>query len=348
MRNTNNLKVAKRAKNDEFYTRYEDIEKEIKHYTQHFNNKVIYCNCDDYNKSNFFKYFKDNFNQFKLKKLITTSYINNGKGLYSEYDGKTLITGELKSNGSFKSEESIEYLKQSDIIVTNPPFSLFREYVDVLFTFNKKFIIIGNQNAITYIDVFKHIKDGEVWLSHSINVDIFYFIVPSDFEVTNDRVIEENGKRLKQVNGVCWFTNIENNKELDAISLIKEYNEIDYPIYDNYNAINVNFIKDMPYDYDGVIGVPITALKYLCSDGLLHFDTPMREREKSIQDCWCDDYYKSDRGQFWLSIHQWKEDICKSTHSIYKIIKFRKGDDDKDLSINGKTPYFRILIQRIN
>lgn len=164
MRSNKHLKAAKRAKNDEFYTLYEDIKKEMKYYTQHFNNKIIYCNCDDYNKSNFFKYFHDNFNQFKLKKLITTSYNENGNGLYSEYDGKTLITGELKSNGSFKSEESLNYLQQADIVITNPPFSLFREYIKMLFDFNKKFCILSNVNAITYKDIFSHIKNGEVWL----------------------------------------------------------------------------------------------------------------------------------------------------------------------------------------
>lgn len=293
MRNNKHLKAAKRAKNDEFYTLYEDIEKEMKYYIQHFENKIIYCNCDDYNKSNFFKYFHDNFNQFKLKKLITTSYNENGNGLYSEYDGKTLITGELKSNGSFKSEESIEYLKQCDIVVTNPPFSLFREYIKMLFDFNKKFCILSNINAITYKDVFSHIKNGEVWLGYNFNIILNF--------------ITSNGNKTMNI---CWFTNIENNKEQDTISLIKTYNPTDYPTYDNYDAINVTNTKDIPYDYDGVIGVPITALKYLYSDGLLHFDTPMRERR-------------------------------------YELVKFRKGNDDKDLSINGKTPYFRVLIKSI-
>ena len=370
-RDNKNMHTAKNVKNDEFYTRYEDIQKEMNFYTNHFKDKVVYCNCDDARESNFFKYFSDFFGVLGLKKLITTSYNANGNGTILIYEGDKngngfadddeIIIKELSGNGDFRSEECLQILQESDIIVTNPPFSLFREYVDVLFAFNKKFIIIGNNNAITYKEFFPHIKNGEVWLGRTLFTgQMPYFIVPSDFEITNDRVIEENGKRMKQVNGVCWFTNLDNNKDEEIISLFNEYNSTDYPTYDNYNAINVNFIKDMPYDYDGVIGVPITALKYLCSDGLLHFDTPMREREKSIQDCWCDDYYKSDRGQFWLSIHQGKEDICKSTHSIYKIVDCndcRKENmnkkntmlvKDKDSAINGKPIYARILIQRIN
>lgn len=191
---------------------------------------------------------------------------------------------------------------------------MFREYVDVLFAFNKKFIIIGNNNAITYKEFFPHIKNGEVWLGRTLFTGTMpYFIVPNDFEVTNDRVIEENGKRMKQVNGVCWFTNIENNKEQDAISLIKTYNPTDYPTYDNYDAINVNKTKDIPYDYDEVIGVPITALKYLCLDGLLHFDSP----------------------------------ISTDGRQLYKIL----SNGDKGVlrgTINGNIVYCRILIQRIN
>jgi hypothetical protein len=257
-----------------------------------------------------------------LKKLISTGYKENGKGVVLIYEGdkngnrqvdeNEIQVTELKGNGDFRSEECIEFLKQADVVVTNPPFSLFREYMKVLMDFNKQFIILGNINAITYKDIFVHLKNGRLWYGRSLNGSKCTFRVPMDFQ--NKWTYVENGINYCPINNTIWFTNMENNKYVDTISLIKEYNEIDYPIYDNYNAINVNKTKDIPYDYDGVIGVPITALNYLCSDGLLHFDTPMRDSE----------------------------------NSIYKILKFRKGDDDKDLSINGKTPYFRVLIQRIN
>lgn len=265
----------------------------MKYYKNQFRDKVVYCNCDDARESNFFKYFSMNFEHLGLKKLITTSFNANGKGTILIYEGdkngdkivddEEIIVEELNGNGDFRNEECLQLLQESDIVVTNPPFSLFREYVGVLFAFNKKFIIIGNNNAITYKEVFPHIINGNIWLGRTLFTGTTpYFIVPNNFEVTNNRVIEENGKRMKQVNGVCWFTNIENNKEQDTISLIKTYNPTNYIKYDNYDAINIGFIKDILYDYDGIIGVPITSLKYLCSDGLLHFDTPMRENTLSL------------------------------------------------------------------
>lgn len=197
-------------------------------------------------------------------------------GNYLIYDGTTLVKGKLNGNGSFDSEECIKYLEQSDIVVTNPPFSLFREYVDVLFAFNKKFCILGNMNAITYNEIFPHIKNGEMWLGKSLNGSKCSFIVPETYE--NQYVWYENGKKYAPINNSMWFTNMENNKQANVISLIKKYIEEEYPKYDNYNAINVNKAKEIPYDYDGVIGVPITALNYLCSDGLLHFDTPIKKK----------------------------------------------------------------------
>lgn len=327
-RDNKNMHKARNVKNDEFYTRYEDIQKEMNFYTKHFKNKVVYCNCDDARESNFFKYFSDFFGVLGLKKLITTSYNENGKGTILIYEGDKNGNGfadddeiemkELNGNGDFRSEECLELLAEADIVVTNPPFSLFREYTDILFGFNKKFIIIGNNNAITYKEFFPHIKNGEVWLGRTLFTGTMpYFIVPSDFEATNERIIEENGKRLKQVNGVCWFTNLDNNKEEEIISLFNKYNPTDYPTYDNYNAINVNFIKDMPYDYNGVIGVPITALKYLCSDGLLHFDTPMRERERTSYKIVTMSTMSGVSANFWTMI-------------------------------NGKPKYARVFIQSIN
>lgn len=362
-RDNKNMHKAKSEKNDEFYTLLTDIEKEMKYYKNQFRDKVVYCNCDDARESNFFKYFSMNFEHLGLKRLITTSYNANGKGTILIYEGdkngnkqvddEEIIVKELSGNGDFRSEECLQILQESDIVVTNPPFSLFREYVDVLFAFNKKFIIIGNNNAITYKEFFQHIKNGEVWLGRTLFTGTMpFFIIPKDFEVTNDRVIEENGKRMKQVNGVCWFTNIENNKEQDTISLIKTYNPTDYPKYDNYDAINVNYIKDMPYDYDGVIGVPITALKYLCSDGLLHFDTPMRtERERErIKLSESQTQHVGLENTNVSQLLTEKKYIIESSLSRYKLI-----GNEYDLNIekgrgyiNGKRMYGRLFIQRIN
>lgn len=286
-RNNKNMNKARSEKNDEFYTLLTDIEKEMKYYKNQFRDKVVYCNCDDARESNFFKYFSMNFEHLGLKRLITTSYNANGKGTILIYEGdkngnkqvddEEIIVEELQGNGDFRSEECLQILQNADIVVTNPPFSLFREYVDVLFAFNKKFCILGNMNAITYNEIFPHIKNGEMWLGKSLNGSKCSFIVPETYE--NQYVWYENGKKYAPINNSMWFTNMENNKQANVISLIKKYIEEEYPKYDNYNAINVNKAKEIPYDYDGVIGVPITALNYLCSDGLLHFDTPMRERE---------------------------------------------------------------------
>lgn len=322
-RDNKNMHKAKSEKNDEFYTLLTDIEKEMKYYKNQFRDKVVYCNCDDARESNFFKYFSMNFEHLGLKKLITTSYNENGKGTILIYEGdkngnrqvddEEIIVEELSGNGDFRSEECLQLLQEADIVVTNPPFSLFREFINILMNFNKKFCIIGNQNAITYKDVFKHIKDGNLWLGLSMNGSNRYFQMPEHYPMTEKTCKIENGKKYAFVNGVVWFTNLVTNKAENAPTLIKKYNPIDYPTYDNYDAINVNKVTDIPYDYDGVVGVPITAIHKICDDGLLHFDTPMRtERERR-----------------------------------YEIIKFRKGNDDKDLSINGKTPYFRILIKSL-
>lgn len=288
-RDNKNMHKAKSEKNDEFYTLLTDIEKEMKYYKNQFRDKVVYCNCDDARESNFFKYFSMNFEHLGLKKLITTSFNANGKGTILIYEGdkngnkkvddEEIIVEELNGNGDFRSEECLELLAEADIVVTNPPFSLFREYINVLMNFNKKFCVLGNMNAITYSEIFPHIKNGEMWLGRSLNGSKCSFIVPESYE--NQYAWYENGKKYVPINNSMWFTNMENNKQVNVISLIKKYNETDYPKYDNYNAINVSKAKEIPYDYEGVIGVPITTLNYLCSDGLLHFDTPMRERERS-------------------------------------------------------------------
>lgn len=254
-----NLHAAKVAKNDEFYTRLEDIENELKHYKDFFKGKTVYCNCDDPKESNFFKFFSMNFENYGLKKLITTGYNENGHGYLYIYEGdrngnrmvddNEIKVVELQGNGDFRSEECIEYLKEADVVVTNPPFSLFRDYVKQLMDYNKKFLIIGNKNAITYKEIFPYIKNNQLWLGLNS---------PCDFSTPS-------GEITKTIAGLCrWFTNIENQKRTTPLDLYRKYNPTDYPKYDNYDAINVDKVTDIPEDYNGVMGVPITFLDKFC------------------------------------------------------------------------------------
>ena len=250
-----NLSNAKRAKNDEFYTQLSDIENELKHYKNHFAGKVVYCNCDDARESNFFRFFQKKFSDYGLKKLITTSYNENGHGSVLVYEGDTNGNGkldehevkvsELKGNGDFRSEECIELLKEADIVVTNPPFSLFREYIATLVQYDKKFLVIGNKNAITYKEIFPLIKENKLWLG---------YYCPNEFRLPN-------GDTTKKVNGLCrWFTNLDIKKRHETIDPYKSYNEEEFPKYDNYDAIEVSKVCEIPKDYNGVMGVPITFL----------------------------------------------------------------------------------------
>lgn len=328
------LAQAKDAKKDEFYTQLTDIEKELRHYTEYFRDKVVFCNCDDPYESNFFKYFALMFNKLGLKKLIATCYNGspvsgnellldfgdtvddpkkiaykveitevgdeNGDGAINLADIQYLMQNDknvisiLKGNGDFRSEECIKLLKEADIVVTNPPFSLFREYMAQLVKYEKKFLIIGNQNAITFKEIFPLIKENRLWLGLTMNSSNRWFQVPDSYEKYHKI---ENGKKYAFVAGVVWWTNLNHNRRNEPLVLYKKYTPQDYPKYDNYDAIEVAKVTEIPYDYYGVIGVPISFL------------------------------HKYNPEQF-------------------EIIKFRKGDDDKDLSINGKCPYFRILIRR--
>ena len=254
-----NLCNARTAKNDEFYTQLSDIEKEMAHYKDFFKEKIVYCNCDDARESNFFQYFTLNFEYLGLKKLITTGYKENGKGVKLVYEGdkngnfmaddEEIVVTELEGSGDFRSEECIELLKECDVVVTNPPFSLFREYVAQLMKYGKKFLIIGNKNAITYKEIFPYIKDNELWLG-----------------ITNpDEYRLPNGEITQSVKGLCrWFTNIPHNRRNTPLDLYKKYSADEYPKYDNYNAINVDKSADIPMDYDGVMGVPITFFDKYC------------------------------------------------------------------------------------
>ncbi|OPZ78755.1 MAG: hypothetical protein BWY78_00414 [Alphaproteobacteria bacterium ADurb.Bin438] len=313
-----NLKQAKKNKNDEFYTQLSDIERELGHYKDYFKGKTVLCNCDDPRVSNFFHYFSYNFEFLGLKRLITTCYKNQNMDLFSQNDSEKAIyliydgdkngnrvpdieevgINYFKGDGDFRSAECIELLKQADIVVTNPPFSLFREYVAQLIDYDKKFIIIGNINAITYKEIFKLIKENKAWLGINMGRGISGFIVPEHYELYGSEArIDENGNRIVSTNNCLWLTNVDHKRRHEELILYRKYSPEEYPKYDNYDAINVDKTKDIPLDYYGVIGVPITFL----------------------------DKYNPNQ---------------------FEIVKFRKGEDEKDLSINGKCPYFRILIKK--
>lgn len=244
-----NLHAAKEAKNDEFYTQMGDIQNELNHegYLNEFKRKTIYCNCDDPEESNFWKYFKLRFKALELKELISTHYEKDiTKSSYMLiYDGENVIKKELAGNGDFRSDECINILKKVDIVVTNPPFSLFREYIAQLMEYKKKFVIIGNKNAITYKEFFPLLKDNRVWIGYNS---------PNEFK-------KPDGTITKQISGLTrWFTNIDIEKRHENIELTARYYPEDYPEYDNYNAINVDKVSEIPFDYNGVMGVPITFL----------------------------------------------------------------------------------------
>ena len=266
MSNNTNLRNAKKAKNDEFYTRIEDIENELKYYMDFFKDKVVYCNCDraeGENQSNFFVYFTKYFNKLGLKRLICTTYNKGGKGRLCIYDGETdghnII--DMDGDGDFRSEECVKWLKKSDVVVTNPPFSLFRDFVAQLVKHNKKFLVIGNMNAITYKEIFPFIKENKLWLGISAPKA---YSTPLK-EVENEKTqYKENGVVYQKFGNHGWFTNIEHSKRNLPIDLYKKYNPKEYPKYDNYDAINVDKTSDIPMDYDGVMGVPITFLDKYC------------------------------------------------------------------------------------
>jgi len=258
-----NLHDANRAKKDEFYTQLTDIEKELGHYKEHFKGKVVFCNCDDPTESNFWKYFTLNFKFLGLKKLIATHYEEDEPSYKLEMvkDEPGTTRTELKQNGDFRSPECIEILKEVDIVVTNPPFSLFREYVAQLIEYKKKLIILGNMNAITYKEIFKLMKENKIWLGCSIHSGDREFRVPDDYplDAASSR-IDENGNKFLRIKGVRWFTNLDYKERHEELDLYKKYSENEYPKYDNYNAINVDKTKDIPMDYGGVMGVPITFM----------------------------------------------------------------------------------------
>lgn len=271
-----NLGQAKKNKKDEFYTQLSDIEKELKHYKKHFVGKVVYCNCDDPRMSNFFHYFSYNFEKLGLKKLITTCYKSKQRDLFSQNDSEQAIylvyegdrngnnvpdpeeigITSLKGDGDFRHAECIELLMQADIVVTNPPFSLFREYVAQLIEYDKKFIIIGHQNAITYKGIFELLMENKIWLGYGFKGGAAHFITHYEDHATAG----DHKEGMVRVSGVNWFTNLDITKRHEKLILYRNYSPEDYPTYDNYDAIEVSKTKDIPVDYNGVMGVPITFL----------------------------------------------------------------------------------------
>ena len=273
------LNKAKKDKDDEFYTQLSYIENELKHYRQHFRDKVVLCNCDDPRVSNFFRYFALNFEHLGLKKLITTCYKNQDMDLFTqnesekavwlEYNGdkngnqipdpEEIGIHEFEGDGDFRSNECIELLKQADIVVTNPPFSLFREYVAQLMKYEKKFLIVGDINKTKYKDIFPYIKEHKIWLG--ANSGDMKFKVPDYYEPRETRFwIDETGQKWRSLGNTCWFTNLDIAKRHENLVLYRTYNETDYPRYDSIDAIRVNKVDDIPEDYDGLMSVPVTFL----------------------------------------------------------------------------------------
>lgn len=308
----NILQQAKKAKSDEFYTQLCDIERELQHYDKQFFGKIVYCNCDDPLNSNFVKYFVDNFHKLGLKKLIVSCYQESTinlfqpsiirKGFYWEYSGdnKPVERLLLYGDGDFRSPECVNMLKSADIVVTNPPFSLFREFVAQIIKYRKSFLIIGNINAITYKEIFALIQSDKIWLGVNLGRGISGFIVPENYELYGTEArVDELGNRIVSTNNCLWLTNLQSSQRECTIPLVQSYegNEMRYPKFDNCDGINVDRTQDIPKDYYGLMGVPITFL------------------------------HKYNPNQF-------------------EIVRFRKGDDGKDLSIRGKCPYFRILIRQ--
>lgn len=305
-----NMNKAKKAKNDEFYTQITDIEKEMRHYRDEFKDKVIYCNCDDPEESNFWKFFKLNFDFFGLKKLISTHYDEDKSTYKLEYDGKDIVQTALEQNGDFRNPESIELLKKSDIIITNPPFSLFREYVAQLIEYEKDFIIIGNMNAVTYKEIFPLLKENKMWLGNHSGT--FEFEVPMEFERKNTYI--KDSKKYAKFGNITWYTNLNNPKRNEEIILYETYSPEKYPKYDNYDAINVDRVAQIPQDYDGIMGVPIT------------FMTKYNPEQFEI-----------------LGSQRWGKD--QELLNVY-IGEVDPPENDKKTTINGRETYDRIFIKR--
>lgn len=349
------LHAAARARADEFYTQMADIAAELKYYKKHFVGKVVFCNCDDPFESNFFKFFALNFNAWGLKKLICTCYDGsaiagtelslfdepeptnkkpykveltevrdiNEDGATDLLDIKEILKLNpptlLKGNGDFRSKECVELLKEADIVVTNPPFSLFREYIAQLMEHRKKFLIIGNVNAITYKEIFPLIRDNNLWLGVSIHSGDRKFNVPDDYPLNAATCgVDEEGRKYIRVKGVRWYTNLDHKKRHDEIDLYKKYNPDEYPKYDNYDAIEVGKVADIPIDYNGWMGVPITFL----------------------------DKYNPEQFEIYGNAKQQNADnqiVIGGGQAVAGLL-----NNPKDTKVAGKSKYARIIVRHLN
>lgn len=343
MADNKGLHKASKAKKDEFYTQLVDIENELRHYKSFFKDKVVLCNCDDPRVSNFFRYFTLNFEFLGLKKVISTCYKSNNPDLFSENTSEQAIwieyTGDkngnsvpdveemeihsFKGDGDFRSKECIELLKQADVVVTNPPFSLFREFVAQLIEYDKKFIIIGHQNALSYKEIFPLIQNNQMWLGYGFKGGAGHFI--SQYEDTAKAGDHKEG--MIRVSGVVWFTNVDIEKLHEPLVLYKSYSPDSYPKYENFNAINVDKTTDIPFDYDGIMGVPITFIDKYCPE---QFEIVGLGIANLGLSCGVQPY--------------------KPEHKKYRKEVQKRGVVDGDLymMINGEVtvPYARILIKR--
>lgn len=393
MAGTAALTKAKKEKNDEFYTQLADIENELKHYKPHFKNKTVFCNCDDPRVSNFFKYFVLNFEVLGLKRLICTCYKRQNADLFSQgknekavffdltphvlFELKTknngvidpnifphIIPQPLDGDGDFRSPECVELLKQSDIVCTNPPFSLFREYVAQLIKYNKKFLIIGNQNAITYKEIFPLIRDNRLWLGYK-GIGDMAFEVPESTPPRKTRFwIDENGKKWRSLGNAAWFTNLDHTKRYEELPLYKKYSPEEYPKYDNYDAIEVSKVDRIPEDYNGVMGVPISFLGKFCpkqfdivafrkgNDGRDLVFTRERERE----------YNRTSVSLYNVDSRDDKERRGKDKRSDYLCANYNKTQEPidrdfplstnlknglvNDCTVRGRKTYVRLLIRK--
>ena len=340
MSNNSNLHKAKKARNDEFYTMLSDIENELRHYRDHFKGKVVYCNCDDARESNFFKYFSMNFEFLGLKKLIATGYKKDGRGVKLVYDGdrngnrtvddEEVQVTELEGDGDFRSPECVKLLDEADIVVTNPPFSLFREYIAQLVKYDKKFLIIGNMNALKYKEIFPLIKANKIWIGYNFNKTM-EFQLDESYEKWNEI---RDGKKYGKVPAIAWFTNLDHKKCHEFLTLTEKYDTTKYPKYDNYDAINVDKVNDIPKDHDGVMGVPITF-----------FGKYNPEQFEIVQ------FRKGEDGKDLAFTVEREREWCRTSGCSYA--EFEKkfplrcnGLLVKDTFINGKKKYARILIRR--
>ena len=403
-----NLHAAQTAQKDEFYTQLPDIENELKNYKSHFKDKVVFCNCDDPYESNFFKYFANNFNYLGLKKLIATCYNGshitgtelslfeeekesdkiaykveisevsdvNGDGRVDLADVEYLIKNKknvltrLKGNGDFRSKECIELLKMADIVVTNPPFSLFREYIAQLIEYDKKFLVLGNMNAITYKEVFPLIKHNKLWIGYGFNMSLVYKSPYENKLEANRAFVRQKGynpDKFIKVPAIAWFTNLDHKKRHEDLILYKKYTPEEYPKYDNYDAINVDKVSEIPCDYEGVRGVPITFLdKYnpeqfeivefrKGADGkdLVYSIREEKRREEKRRESrlysHTSEYSSVDANsrtdeQSKRYCGTREKQVCKNTDSATSIPGMIKNAEGK---INGKITYARITIRKI-